>query len=142
MNNVNVIENTKVERVFEQYPKHIQSRILILRQLILDTAIETEGIDNVDETLKWGEPSYITKKGSTIRIGWKHSIPDQYAMYFNCQTRLVDTFKEAYRDLFNYEGNRAIVFAVNDKIPVEELKQCIVVAHTYHTRKHLPMLGL
>ncbi|MED0955086.1 DUF1801 domain-containing protein [Bacillus mobilis] len=142
MNNVNVIENAKVQRVIEQYPKHIQSRILILHQLILDTAIETEGIDNVDETLKWGEPSYITKKGSTIRIGWKRSIPDQYAIYFNCKTGLVDTFKEVYSDLFNYEGNRAIVFAVNDKIPVEELKQCIVVALTYHTRKHLPMLGL
>lgn len=142
MNNVNVIENAKVQRVIEQYPKHIQSRILILHQLILDTAIETEGIDNVDETLKWGEPSYITKKGSTIRIGWKRSIPDQYAIYFNCKTGLVDTFKEVYSDLFNYEGNRAIVFAVNDKIPVEELKQCIVVALTYHTRKHLPMFGL
>ncbi|MED0875662.1 DUF1801 domain-containing protein [Bacillus mobilis] len=139
---MNVIENAKVQRVIEQYPKHIQSRILILHQLILDTAIETEGIDNVDETLKWGEPSYITKKGSTIRIGWKRSIPDQYAIYFNCKTGLVDTFKEVYSDLFNYEGNRAIVFAVNDKIPVEELKQCIVVALTYHTRKHLPMLGL
>ncbi|MED0952195.1 DUF1801 domain-containing protein [Bacillus mobilis] len=139
---MNVIENAKVQRVIEQYPKHIQSRIVILHQLILDTAIETEGIDNVDETLKWGEPSYITKKGSTIRIGWKRSIPDQYAIYFNCKTGLVDTFKEVYSDLFNYEGNRAIVFAVNDKIPVEELKQCIVVALTYHTRKHLPMLGL
>jgi hypothetical protein len=67
---------------------------LILRQLILDTAIETEGVVHVDETVKWGEPSYITKKGSTIRIGWKQSNPDQYAMYFNCNTKLIDTFKE------------------------------------------------
>ncbi|MFE4760421.1 hypothetical protein [Bacillus mycoides] len=37
--------------------------------------------------------------------------------------------------------NRAIVFAVNDNMPVEELKQCIVLAFTYHTRKHLPVLG-
>ncbi|MDF9590531.1 DUF1801 domain-containing protein [Bacillus tropicus] len=139
---MSTICNIMVEEVFKQYPKHIQSRILVLRRLILDTAIETEGIDHVDETLKWGEPSYIAKKGSTIRIGWKQSSPDQYAMYFNCNTRLVDTFKEVYRDIFNYEGNRAIVFAVNDKIPLDELKQCIVLALTYHTRKHLPMLGL
>ncbi|MDF9553722.1 DUF1801 domain-containing protein [Bacillus tropicus] len=142
MNKMSTICNIMVEEVFKQYPKHIQSRILVLRRLILDTAIETEGIDHVDETLKWGEPSYIAKKGSTIRIGWKQSSPDQYAMYFNCNTRLVDTFKEVYRDIFNYEGNRAIVFAVNDKIPLDELKQCIVLALTYHTRKHLPMLGL
>ncbi|HDR7797294.1 TPA: DUF1801 domain-containing protein [Bacillus tropicus] len=139
---MSTICNIMVEEVFKQYPKHIQSRILVLRRLILDTAIETEGIDHVEETLKWGEPSYIAKKGSTIRIGWKQSRPDQYAMYFNCNTRLVDTFKEVYRDIFNYEGNRAIVFAVNDKIPLDELKQCIVLALTYHTRKHLPMLGL
>lgn len=139
---MSAFENTKVEEVFEQYPKHIQSRLLVLRQLILDTAIEIEGLDHVDETLKWGEPSYITKKGSTIRIGWKQSSPNQYAMYFNCNTKLVDTFKEVFRDLFNYEGNRAIVFAKNDEIPVNELKQCIALALTYHTRKHLPMLGI
>lgn len=136
------IANNKVEEVFKQYPKHIQSKLLILRQLILDTAIETESVDHLEETLKWGEPSYITKKGSTIRLGWKQSSPDQYAMYFNCNTKLIDTFKEVYRDVFNYEGNRAIVFAVNDKIPVNEVKQCISLALTYHTRKHLPMLGI
>ncbi|MDR0269780.1 DUF1801 domain-containing protein [Paenibacillus sp.] len=137
-----MLYQAKVKEVFEQYPNHIQSRLLILRQLILDTAIEIEGVDYVDETLKWGEPSYITKKGSTIRIGWKQSNPDQYAMYFNCKTKLVETFKEVYRDLFNYEGNRAIVFAENDEIPVDELKHCIALALTYHNRKHLPMLGI
>ncbi|WP_407272522.1 DUF1801 domain-containing protein [Radiobacillus sp. PE A8.2] len=136
------IENIKVLAVFEQYPKHMQSKLLYLRQLILDTATEIEAIDHVDETMKWGEPSYITKIGSTIRIGWKQSTPDQYAMYFNCNTKLVNTFKEVYRDLFKYEGNRAIVFAENDKIPTEDLKQCIALALTYHNRKHLPMLGL
>lgn len=139
---MSAIENSKVEEVFKQYPKHIQSKLLILRKLILDTALETESVDHMEETLKWGEPSYITKKGSTIRIGWKQSRPDQYAMYFNCNTKLIDTFKEVYRDVFNYEGNRAIVFDENDEIPVNEIKQCIALALTYHTRKHLPMLGL
>ncbi|WP_416150158.1 DUF1801 domain-containing protein [Salipaludibacillus sp. HK11] len=139
---MSVIGNTKVEAVFEQYPKHIQAKILNLRQLILDTALEIEGIDYLDETLKWGEPSYLTKKGSTIRIGWKQSNPDQYALYFNCNTRLVDTFKEVYGDSFKYEGNRAIVFAAINEIPLDDLKQCITLALTYHTRKHLPLLGM
>ncbi len=95
----------------------------------------------MDETLKWGEPSYLAKKGSTIRIGWKQSSPDQYAMYFNCNTKLVETYREVYSDLFKYEGNRAIVFAVDEELPMDDLKQCITVALTYHTRKHLPMLG-
>ncbi|MCT2538231.1 DUF1801 domain-containing protein [Aquibacillus koreensis] len=134
--------NSKVQKVFEQYPVGIQSKLLKLRQFILDTAIETAGVGKVEEALKWGEPSYIAKNGSTIRIGWKPSKPDQYAMYFICNTNLVDTFRDVYPDLFSYEGNRAIVFSENDEIPVVELKQCISLALTYHTRKHLPMLGM
>ncbi|QJD82276.1 DUF1801 domain-containing protein [Cohnella herbarum] len=136
------IDNTKVAAVFDHYPEHIQKKLLFLRQLILDTAAETTGIDTVEETLKWGEPSYIAKRGSTIRIDWKKSTPHRYAMYFNCNTKLVDTFKELYREKFNYEGNRAIVFDENEEIPVDELKQCILLSLTYHTRKHLPMLGI
>ncbi|WP_197081789.1 hypothetical protein [Paenibacillus sp. E194] len=63
------IENTKVAAVFEHYPLHIQGKLFFLRQLILDTASETDGVGSVEETLKWGEPSYVMKKGSTIRIG-------------------------------------------------------------------------
>jgi hypothetical protein len=136
------IENTKVAAVFEQYPINIQKKLFFLRQLILDTASETDGVDSVEETLKWGEPSYVTKTGSTLRMGWKKSNPSQYALYFNCNTKLVETFREFYRDTFIFEGNRAIVFKEDDDIFVDELKQCIASSLTYHTRKHLPMLGL
>lgn len=139
---MDVIERTNAAVVFEHYPEHIQQKLLFLRQLILDTASETEGVTGIEETLKWGEPSYIAKKGSTIRIDRKRSNPHQYAIYFNCNTKLVDTFRELYRDRFNFEGNRAIVFDEHDDIPVNELKQCIASALTYHTRKHLPMLGM
>lgn len=137
-----MIENAKVAAVFAHYPNHIQHRLLFLRQLILETALEIEGFDHLEETLKWGEPSYAAKRGSTIRIAWKESNPQQYAMYFNCKTRLVATFKEVFGDVFNYEGNRAIVFDDNEEIPIDELKQCISLSLTYHSRKQLPMLGL
>ena len=109
---------------------------------ILDTASETEGVGTVEETLKWGEPSYVTKGGSTVRIGWKQSNPHQYAMYFHCKTKLIDTFREIYGDTFTFEGNRAIVFDENDDIPANELKHCILLSLTYKSRKHLPMLGV
>lgn len=139
---VDKIENTKVAAVFEQYPVKFQKKLLFLRQLILDTASQTDGVDSVEETLKWGEPSYITKTGSTIRIGWKKSNPSQYALYFNCKTILVETFREVYHDKFIFEGNRAIIFNEDDDIFVDELKQCISSSLTYHVRKHVPMLGL
>ena len=62
-------------------------------------------------------------------------------MYFNCNTSLVDTFRELYGDVFMFEGNRAIVFGEADEIPVAELKHCISLALTYHRVKRLPLLG-
>jgi hypothetical protein len=137
----NKIENPAVAEVFKKYPKPMRQKLMFLRKCILETASESSEKIELEETLKWGEPSYLAKGGSTIRVDWKKSNPFQYVMYFHCQTKLVDTFKELYRDKFKFEGNRAIVFHENDEIPVDELKQCILLALTYHSRKHLPILG-
>lgn len=139
---MDIIKNPDVAEVFNNYPEHIRRKMVFLRQLILDTAAETERVSTVNETLKWGEPSYRAKGGSTIRMDWKSSKPDQYFMYFHCKTRLVDTFKELYRDKLKFEGNRAIVFNEDDEVPVDELIHCISLSLTYHRRKHLPMLGV
>ena len=139
---MNEIENLEVAEVFRKYPKSIRKRLMFLRQLVLDTASETEGVNEIEETLKWGEPSYVTRNGSTIRMDWNKSKSNQYVMYFHCKTKLVDTFKELYKDKLKFEGNRAIVFNEDDEIPINELKHCIVLSLTYHSRKHLPMLGV
>ena len=131
----------RVKPVFQNYPKEIYPKMMYLRKLVLEVAEEIEGLDKLEETLKWGEPSYLAKKGSTLRMDWKASKPDQYAMYFKCTSKLVLTFKEVYKDTFNYEKNRAIVFRINDEIPVEALKNCIAMTLAYHSLKHLPLLG-
>ena len=123
---------------FQAYPVTIRKKLLARRQLIFEVARDTAGIGALEETLKWGEPAYITsetKSGSTIRIDWKKSDPSYYAMYFNCKTTLVDTFKEKYGDLFIYEGNRAIIFHKDDIIPHEALENCVLMALTYHLYK-------
>ena len=135
------IENPEVARVFDGYPEPTRKKMLRLRQIVLDTASETEGVDALEETLKWGEPSYLTRGGSTIRMDWKARAPNRYAMYFNCNTSLIATFKDVYGDVFTFEGNRAIVFGKTDDLPVTELKHCISLALTYHRVKHLPLLG-
>ena len=134
--------NAEVAEVFNHYPKHIRQRLMLLRQLVMETASQSEGVGPLEEALKWGEPSYVAKNGSTIRMDWKSSKPDQYALYFNCKTKLVDTFKELYGDKLKLEGNRAIVFDIHDEIPVNEVKYCIFLSLTYHSRKHLPLLGI
>ena len=135
------IENPEVARVFDGYPESMRKKMLHLRQIVLNTASETEEVDALEETLKWGEPSYLAKGGSTIRMDWKARAPDQYAMYFNCNTSLIATFKDVYGDVFTFEGNRAIVFGETDDLPVAELKHCISLSLTYHRVKHLPLLG-
>jgi hypothetical protein len=142
MKNLTISTNPEVELVFKEYPEKVQRKILNLRRLIIEAASETEEISNLEETLKWSEPSYLTKFGSTIRIDWKKNKPDQYAIYFKCTSKLVPTFKMVFNDVFNFEGDRAIIFGMNDKIPETQLKQCIITGLTYHKVKTLPMLGL
>lgn len=131
-----------VHKVFEKYPVSARKKISYLRKLIIDTAKNTDEITSIEETLKWGEPSYNTKKGSPIRIDWKEKKPQEYAMYFNCQSALVPTFKMVFGEKFNFEGNRAIIFQMNDPIPEKELKICIRAALLYHKVKKLPTLGI
>ena len=135
------IENPEVARVFDGYPEPMRQKLMRLRQLVLDAAAETGGVDALEETLKWGEPSYLTKGGSTVRMDWKKRTPKKYAIYFNCNSSLVATFRELYGDLFTFEGNRAIVFGETDELPVDELKHCVSLALTYHRVKHPPSLG-
>ncbi len=132
------IENPEVAEVFENYPEEVRKGLLFLRRLIFDVASRTEGVGELEETLRWGQPSYITaqsKSGSLIRIDQWRSQHGKYAMYFHCQTTLVDTFKEMFRDEFKYEGNRAIVFGKTARVPVKQLRYCIAVALTYHLNK-------
>ncbi len=67
----------KVKEVFNNYPKSVRKKLLHLRNLILSVAANVSGLEKLEEGLRWGEPSYLTKYGSTIRIDWKkksHSI--------------------------------------------------------------------
>ncbi len=130
-----------VAKIFASYPANVRRKLLTIRELIFSLASSIEGVGKIEETLKWGEPAYLTsmsKSGSTIRIAWKKSAPLQYAMYFNCQTNLIDTFRSLFRSEFKFEGNRAIVFDESEKVRTDSLRICIAAALTYHRNKARP----
>ena len=130
-------KNAAVAKVFGSYPAPVRSKLLALRDLIFATAAKTQGVGALEETLKWGEPAYLTphtKSGSTVRIAWKATRPLSYAIYFNCHTTLVETFKTLFPNDFEFEGNRAIIFAVSGRTPKRELAWCIAAALTYHRK--------
>lgn len=127
-----------VARIFASYPAPVRAKLRKLRELIFSTAKRTPGVGALEETLKWGQPSYLTtetKSGSTIRLDAIKSTPGNYALYFHCQTTLVETFKEKFGPTFRYEGNRALIFSASDKMPETELRECIALALTYHSKK-------
>ena len=129
----------EVAAVYADLPEPVKGRLLELRELVISTAEETDGVVGLAEALRWGEPSFITKSGSTIRMNQAGS--DRYALYFNCQSKLVDTFRALFPQTFRFEGNRAIVFNIDEPLPTDELRICISLALTYHKRKHLDLLG-
>jgi hypothetical protein len=125
----------KNTELFNAYPANIKKKLLELRALIFQVAQDEKAIGLLEETLRWGQPSYITsvtKSGSTIRIDQYKKSLDHYAIYFHCQTSLVENFRFMFGDLLEYEGNRALIFNVKKPIPKKIVSQCIKIALTYH----------
>jgi len=129
----------EIESKLASYPLQAQEQLKSIRRLILSIAQEN-ALGLVEESLKWGEPSFLVKGGSAVRMDWKSVDPDFIKVYFNCQTSLIETFKEIYPDEFKYEGKRAIVFPLGGS-EVGPLKHCLRMALMYHRLKHLPLLG-
>lgn len=128
----------EVSMVFENYPAITRQQLSTLRETIFSVAAATEGVTPLEETLKWGQISYLTpktKSGSTIRMDAVRDNNQQVALYFNCQTSLVETFRNLYGEMFEFEGNRCVRFSMNHDLPLEALEHCIVLALTYHQNK-------
>jgi len=130
--------DASVADAFDAYPPAVQSKLFELRELIFETALSTPGVGMIEETLKWGEPAYLTpetKSGSTIRLGSNKSALTCSGMYFNCNTDLVESFRALFAGELKFEGNRAIVFDESEELPRDALSVCIEAALTYHQKK-------
>jgi uncharacterized protein YdhG (YjbR/CyaY superfamily) len=134
-------QHPDVAAKFASYPEVASKKLTDLRELIMEVADQLDHVKEMEECLKWGEPSYLVKQGSTLRIDWKPRAPDHYAMYFKCTSKLVPTIREIHGDTFTYETNRALRFKLDEPIPKDPLKECIAMALSYHRLKHLPLLG-
>lgn len=123
-----------VDEKLAAYPQQVRAALQHLRDLIHQTARDTPGTGTIEESLKWGQPSFATvrpKSGSPIRVD-QTKLADGYALYFVCHTHLVDRFREIYPDSFTFEGDRALLFKLGDPLPEVELKHCIAMALTYN----------
>ncbi len=125
----------EVRAAFARYAEPDQEQLLNLRDLIFAVAAETEGVGALEETLKWGQISYLTprtKSGTTIRIDVAGDGSDQLALFVNCQTSLVGQYRALYGTVLAVEGNRCVRFNMSDQASIEALEHCIELALTYH----------
>lgn len=103
-----------------------------LKAQIFEAATQNDKIGALEESLKWGQPSFTPKRknvGSSVRLS--KTDDKTVAMYFICTTRLVDRFRELYPNAFNYQNGRALVFEAGQEYDRDALKHCIGMALTY-----------
>lgn len=127
---------TPVPTAFSQFSGGNLKALLALRDMIFQVASADSRIGPLEETLRWGEPAYVTaetKAGSVIRLGVEKQ-SGQPALFFNCNTTLVEEFRQRFGSQLAYSKNRAVVVGCGDGLPTDALKACIFAALTYHLR--------
>ena len=127
-----------VEAAYEAFPPQARDKLLEMRELVLRSAGETQGVGAITECLKWGEPSYLPVKsgiGTTVRMAWKEKLPDHVSVFLHCQSGVVGQIRDIYPDTFIFEGNRQLSVPIDKPLPEEELMHCFSMALTYHLRK-------
>ena len=122
--------------VFNNYPTEYRDTLFIIRKLIYDIARNIPEVGAIEESLKWGQPTYSTietKTGTPIRLDRFGA--DKIAIFFHCQTTLISDFRTLFSSKLEFSKNRAIVLDFNKELPIDELSLCIEMALTYHLKK-------
>ena len=123
----------EIQVAYDAFPPSDRSGAMALRALIFETAENISGLSAPTECLRWGQPSYITPIGSTLRIGIPKS--GGFALYAHCQSTIISQFSHGFGADFQIEGNRAVLFQGKDDIQPEKLRLMIEHALTYKRKK-------
>ena len=126
-----------VARALAACPEGAAKTLSALRDLIFETASALPEVGPLTETLKWGEPAYLTEKtksGTTLRLGWDEA-GTRISLYVHCQTTLISEWRDRYPDKLTFVGNREVQISTQHALPRAALQHCIAMALTYHSRK-------
>lgn len=125
-----------IEAAFAANDPDVHRQLLACRDLVFQAAADHAEIGPLTETLKWGQPSYLTEAsgtGTTMRLA--QSNDGRPALFVHCGTDLIEQFKTFYPDTFEYQGKRALVLRGNTASVAAELQHCIALALTYKLRR-------
>jgi hypothetical protein len=129
--------NEQVRKAYDRFDALVAKRLLEIRQLIFELAEQDDQIGKITETLKWGDPSYLTeqsKSGTTIRLSKVKDEANYCGIYVHCQTRLISEFRDNFADAFEFSGNRAVLIDVNKPLEETPVKMFLQKALTYHLK--------
>lgn len=127
----------QINAAYDRFDDLVRKRLFEIRHLIFDIAGDHDEIGPLTETLKWGEPSYLTEKsksGTTVRLSNVKDHPDHCGIYVHCQTRLIGEFRDSFGDELEFSGNRSVLVDVNKPLNETLMKMFLHKALTYHLK--------
>lgn len=116
-----------IEAAFAEMP----DTAMQLRALIFEVASTLDDVESVEEVLRWGQPSYISPIGSTLRIGKTKS--GQMALFAHCQSDIIARHAHLFANKDQVQGNRAVL--AYDLAEIGAFRALITYALRYHKAK-------
>ena len=124
-------DDERVAAAFQGYAPEVRPGLLSLRELIFNTADELDIV--ATEALRWGQPAYLTREGTTVRL---HSQGAHHlGIYVHCQTTLIPTLRARFGDELTFEGTRGIALDPHHPLDRPVLTECVAMALTYKLRR-------
>ena len=116
---------------FQSWPAPVAQTALAIRTHLMQAAQDLD-IQNLEESLKWGEPAWRPRKGgTTLRLSWKPG-SDEIGLFVDCKTDLNARMMSDYPDAFRYHPPRAMYHSVADEdLPVAALTHLARITFRY-----------
>ncbi|RLJ60362.1 hypothetical protein BCF46_0560 [Litoreibacter meonggei] len=121
----------EVAKAFAAMPDGIADILRKARLDILRIASTAEGIGPLTETLKRGEPAYLTnapKTGTTLRLGL---IGGRAAVMVPCSTTILEDARAVFGELPEFSGKRGVILGGEQQV----FDYIVNAALSYHMRK-------
>ena len=127
----------QVADAFSRFNPAEHATLLAVRGLIHELATETPGVGTLEESLKWGSPSYVTvspRTGTPIRLDRHNSDENTVGVYVHCQSRVMEQFKVVHPSSPRTLGARALLLHTDKALPLAALSDFLLIALTYRLR--------
>ncbi|WP_069301190.1 DUF1801 domain-containing protein [Neptunicoccus sediminis] len=126
----------EVQAAFDTFAPEEREKLHVVRRLIFQCAVAIEA-GPVTETLRWGQPAYLVKRGSSLRLGIGKT--GQAAIFAHCQSSIISDFATVFGADFKLDGNRAVYLEKLGPEVLEKLQFLILHGLQY---KRLPKARL